>query len=200
MFKIAVLISGTGTTLSSILRDAEKDELYDVSLVIADRNCSGLDYAKERGIPYLVMERSSSLSDDILGRVRDFDLVVLAGFLSILEGKILKEMENRIINLHPSLLPKFGGRGMYGLNVHKAVHESGMPISGCTVHYVNEIIDGGAYILKRIIGIKKAEGPEDIMHQVSLIEKGALIDAIRLIAKEEKTNESTDQCLRQNRA
>lgn len=200
MFKIAVLISGTGTTLSSILTDAKKDDLYEVALVIADRSCRGIDIAREQGVPYLIMERSSSLSDEILHSVRDYDLVVLAGFLSILEGKILKDMENRIINLHPSLLPKFGGRGMYGLNVHKAVHESKMPISGCTVHYVSEIIDGGAYILKRIIGIKKAEGPEDIMHMVSEIEKGALIDAIRLIAKEEKTYESTDQCLRQNRA
>lgn len=200
MFKIAVLISGTGTTLQSILRDSAADDLYEVVLVISDRGCRGLDYAKEHGIPYLVMERSSSLSDDILKSVKDLDLVVLAGFLSILEGRILKEMENKMINLHPSLLPKFGGKGMYGLRVHKAVYDSGMPISGCTVHYVNEIIDGGTYILKRIIGIKSAEGPEEVMHLVSDIEKGALIDAIRLIAKEDNNDESTDQCLRQNRA
>lgn len=191
MFKVAVLISGTGTTLHSILKDAAKDELYEVALVIADRNCSGINYVKEYGIPYLILERNLSLSDEILSHVQDFDLVVLAGFLSILEGNILKVMENKVINLHPSLLPKFGGRGMYGLNVHKAVYESKMPISGCTVHYVNDVIDGGGYILKRIIGIKKAEGPEEIMHLVSEIEKGALIDAIRLIAKEEKIDEST---------
>ena len=200
MFKIAVLISGTGTTLHSILKDAARDDLYEVALVIADRSCSGLNFAKESGIPFLIMERNASLSDDILERVQELDLVVLAGFLSILDGRILKVMENKVINLHPSLLPEFGGRGMYGLNVHKAVFESGMPISGCTVHYVNEIIDGGGYILKRIIGIRNAEGPEEIMHLVSEIEKGALIDAIRLIAKEDKNYESTDQCIRQNRA
>lgn len=200
MFKIAVLISGTGTTLQSILTDAKRDGLYEVALVIADRSCQGINFAKESGVPYFIMDRTASLSDEILSKVRDLDLVVLAGFLSILEGKILKDMENRVINLHPSLLPKFGGRGMYGLKVHKAVYASRMPISGCTVHYVNEIVDGGGYILKRIIGIKKAEGPEEIMHLVSEIEKGALIDAIRLIAKEENVNESTDQCLRQNGA
>lgn len=187
MFKIAVLISGTGTTLKSILEDAEKSSLYEVGLVISDRDCTGMDFAREYGIPYLVLTRDASLSSRILKEVESYDLVVLAGFLSILEGEILTLMKNRIINLHPSLLPRFGGRGMYGMKVHEAVYESGMPISGCTVHYVNEVIDGGTFILQRIIGVVDSASPEDIGKRVSAIEKGALIDSIRLIAREEET-------------
>lgn len=195
MFKIAVLISGTGTTLKSILEDAKRDGAYEVGLVLADRKCSGMDHAIEENIPCRMLERTSSLSDRILAEVESFDLVVLAGFLSILEGKILQTMKNRIINLHPSLLPSFGGRGMYGIHVHEAVFASEMPLSGCTVHYVDEVVDGGSFILKRIIGIKEARTPEEIQSLVSSIEKGALTDAIRLLAKEEENHESTHQCI-----
>ena len=195
MFKIAVLISGAGTTLKSILDDAEKDGAYEVGLVLCDRRCGGIEYAQEKQIPYKILERNSILSDRILEEVKSYDLVVLAGFLSILEGKILQVMKNRIINLHPSLLPSFGGRGMYGIHVHEAVYKSGMPISGCTVHYVDEKVDGGSFILKRIIGIRDAKNPEEIQSLVSSIEKGALTDAIRLLAKGEDVYESTHQCI-----
>lgn len=195
MLKIAVLISGAGTTLKAILEDSLKSDLYEVSLVISDRTCKGLDYAREKGIRTLTLKRDNSLSSDILKETGSTDLLVLAGFLSILDGEILTIMKNRIINLHPSLLPRFGGRGMYGQKVHEAVYESRMPITGCTVHYVNEVIDGGTFILQRIVGIKESKGPEDIGKKVSEIEKGALIDAIRLIAREDKEHESTDQCL-----
>jgi len=84
---------------------------------------------------------------------------------------------------------------MYGIHVHEAVYKSGMPISGCTVHYVDEKVDGGSFILKRIIGIRDAKNPEEIQSLVSSIEKGALTDAIRLLAKGEDNYESTHQCI-----
>lgn len=195
MFQVAVLISGKGSTLEAILKDQKRDSLYEVSLVLADRPCEGLRYAEMEGIRTKVLPRDQNLSERILEEVCDFDLVVLAGFLSILEGPILTQMSSRIINLHPSLLPKFGGKGMYGMRVHEKVLESKLPISGCTVHYVSEVVDGGSILLQRIVGIRECHTSDDVMKKVSAVEKGALIDAIRLLAKEERINESVTECL-----
>lgn len=195
MFQVAVLISGKGSTLEAILKDQKRDSLYEVSLVLADRPCEGLRYAEMEGIRTKVLPRDQNLSGRILEEVCDLDLVVLAGFLSILEGPVLTQMSSRIINLHPSLLPKFGGKGMYGMRVHEKVLESKLPISGCTVHYVSEVVDGGSILLQRIVGIRECHTSDDVMKKVSAVEKGALIDAIRLLAKEERINESVTECL-----
>lgn len=195
MFQVAVLISGKGSTLEAILKDQKRDSLYEVSLVLADRPCEGLRYAEMEGIRTNVLPRDQNLSERILEEVCDFDLVVLAGFLSILEGPVLTQMSSRIINLHPSLLPKFGGNGMYGMRVHEKVLESKLPVSGCTVHYVSEVVDGGSILLQRIVGIRECHTSDDVMKKVSAVEKGALIDAIRLLAKEERINESVTECL-----
>lgn len=195
MFQVAVLISGKGSTLEAILKDQKRDSLYEVSLVLADRTCEGLRYAEMEGIRTKILPRDQNLSGRILEEVCAFDLVVLAGFLSILEGPVLTQMSSRIINLHPSLLPKFGGKGMYGMRVHEKVLESKLPISGCTVHYVSEVVDGGSILLQRIVGIRECHTSDDVMKKVSAVEKGALIDAIRLLAKEERINESVTECL-----
>lgn len=195
MFQVAVLISGKGSTLQAILGDMKRDEVYEVSLVIADRPCEGLKYAEEEGIRTLILDRGPDLSDNILKEVASSDLVVLAGFLSILKGELLERMASKIINLHPSLLPKFGGKGMYGMRVHEKVFEEHMTISGCTVHYVSDVVDGGSFLLKRIVGIRDCKTSEEVMKKVAAVEKGALTDAIRLIAKEEMEHESTDKCL-----
>lgn len=195
MFQVAVLISGKGSTLEAILKDQKRDSLYEVSLVLADRPCEGLRYAEMEGIRTKALPRDQNLSERILEEVCDFDLVVLAGFLSILEGPVLTQMSSRIINLHPSLLPKFGGKGMYGMRVHEKVLESKLPISGCTVHYVSEVVDGGSILLQRIVGIRECHTSDDVMKKVSAVEKGALIDAIRLLAKEERIHESVTECL-----
>lgn len=195
MFQVAVLISGKGSTLEAILKDQKRDSLYEVSLVLADRPCDGLQFAENEGIRTKILPRDPDLSRKILAEVSSFDLVVLAGFLSILEGSVLQEMSNKIINLHPSLLPKFGGKGMYGMKVHEKVLESKLPISGCTVHYVSEVVDGGSILLQRIVGIRDCRTSEEIMKKVTAVEKGALIDAIRLLAKEVNEVESITECL-----
>jgi phosphoribosylglycinamide formyltransferase-1 len=195
MFQVAVLISGKGSTLEAILKDQKKDALYEVSLVLADRPCEGLRHAEMEGIRTRVLPRDRELSRRILEEVSSFDLVVLAGFLSILEEPVVTEMSNKIINLHPSLLPKFGGKGMYGMRVHEKVLESKLPISGCTVHYVSEVVDGGSILLQRIVGIRDCLTSDEVMKKVSAVEKGALIDAIRLLAKEELIHESVTECL-----
>lgn len=195
MFQVAVLISGKGSTLEAILKDQKKDALYEVSLVLADRPCEGLRHAEMEGIRTRVLPRDRELSRRILEEVSSFDLVVLAGFLSILEEPVVTEMSNKIINLHPSLLPKFGGKGMYGRRVHEKVLESKLPISGCTVHYVSEVVDGGSILLQRIVGIRDCLTSDEVMKKVSAVEKGVLIDAIRLLAKEELIHESVTECL-----
>ncbi|WP_313127456.1 formyltransferase family protein [Proteiniclasticum ruminis] len=195
MFQVAVLISGKGSTLEAILKDQKKDALYEVSLVLADRPCEGLRHAEMEGIRTRVLPRDRELSRRILEEVSSFDLVVLAGFLSILEEPVVTGMSNKIINLHPSLLPKFGGKGMYGMRVHEKVLESKLPISGCTVHYVSEVVDGGSILLQRIVGIRDCLTSDEVMKKVSAVEKGALIDAIRLLAKEELIHESVTECL-----
>lgn len=195
MFQVAVLISGKGSTLEAILKDQKKDALYEVSLVLADRPCEGLRYAEMERIRTRVLPRDRELSRRILEEVSSFDLVVLAGFLSILEEPVVTKMSNKIINLHPSLLPKFGGKGMYGMRVHEKVLESKLPISGCTVHYVSEVVDGGSILLQRIVGIRDCLTSDEVMKKVSAVEKGALIDAIRLLAKEELIHESVTECL-----
>jgi len=124
MYRIAVLISGTGSNLKSLIEDSKAAGLYEIAIVIADRNAKGINHASENSIPFLVLDRKDPLlSDKVLDAVKGTDLVVLAGFLSILKGQILKEYKDRIINIHPSLLPQFGGEGMYGLKVHEAVLE-----------------------------------------------------------------------------
>lgn len=104
---------------------------------------------------------------------------MLAGFLSILEGEILKEYRDRIINLHPSLLPKFGGKGMYGDNVHRAVLENKEKQTGCTVHFVDEGVDTGRIILQRIVSVDDEDNIDDIKKKVQTQEHIAIVEAIK---------------------
>ncbi|WP_027308622.1 phosphoribosylglycinamide formyltransferase [Caloramator sp. ALD01] len=197
MFNIAVLISGSGTNLESILNAVEKDEIKSkVVLVIADRECYGIERAKKRGIETYILDRKAyrdELSDRIYELVKyKADFIVLAGFLSILKGDILKEYKNRIINLHPSLLPKFGGVGMYGDNVHRAVLENREKITGCTVHFVDEGVDTGRIILQRTVSVDYEDKIEDIKRKVQREEHIAIVEAIK---KLEVAYEGINQCI-----
>jgi len=156
--------------------------------VIADRNAKGINHAAENSIPFLVLDRKDPLlSDKVLEAVKGTDLVVLAGFLSILKGQVLREYKDRIINIHPSLLPQFGGEGMYGLKVHEAVLKSGKLISGCTVHYVNEDVDAGRLILQSIVSTEGAITPEELQQRVLGKEHDTLTTAVRMLAMEGST-------------
>ncbi|MGL5647054.1 MAG: phosphoribosylglycinamide formyltransferase, partial [Clostridium sp.] len=153
MFKIAVLTSGGGSNLQSIIDNINSGNInakIDIVIGSKDRIYS-LERAKENNINFEVVskkEYGNKTSDKILDLVKNVDLIVLAGYLSILEGEILKRFENKIINIHPSLIPAFCGDKMYGERVHKAVIEKGVKYTGCTVHFVNEEVDGGAIILQ----------------------------------------------------
>lgn len=189
MFKIAVLVSGGGTDLQSIIDEVEDKKLnIDIEMVIGSKdNIYALERAQRHNIKTYVVSRKEygeKASDKILELTKGkVDLIVLAGFLAILDGEILKEFDNRIINIHPSLIPSFCGPGMYGLKVHEAVIKSGVKFSGCTVHFVNNEVDGGAILLQDIVPVYFEDDAETLQKRILEKEHIILPKAIRLISE-----------------
>ena len=186
MLKVAVLVSGGGSNLQSILDYGQ--ETFKVEMVIGSKEgIYGLERAKNAGIPSYVVskkEYGNETSNKILELVKGkVDLIVLAGYLSILDGEILKEFKDRIINIHPSLIPSFCGDKMYGMHVHNAVRASGVKFTGCTVHFVNEEVDGGAIILQEAVPVYFDDRAEDIQKRVLVEEHKLLPKAIDLISR-----------------
>ena len=189
MFKIAVLVSGGGTNLQSII-DAVKSKYINASIEMVIGSKEGI-YALERAEKnniktYVVRKKEykESFSDKILELTKGkVDLIVLAGYLSILEGNLLKEFKDKIINIHPSLIPSFCGPKMYGLKVHEAVINSGVKFTGCTVHFVNEEVDGGAIILQEVVPVYFEDTKEELQKRVLEKEHILLPKAIELISK-----------------
>lgn len=193
MFKIAVLVSGGGTNLESIIDAVNIGDLNcKIEMVISSKEgVFALDRAKKHGIECHVISRKeygSEQSNKILelteGKV---DLIVLAGYLSILEGAILDKFHNKIINIHPSLIPSFCGPRMYGLKVHEAAVKKGVKYSGCTVHFVNNEVDGGAIILQESVPVYFEDDAETLQKRVLVKEHLLLPKAIKLIS-ENKVN------------
>lgn len=186
MLKVAVLVSGGGSNLQSILDYGQ--ETFKVEMVIGSKEgIYGLERAKNAGIPSYVVskkEYGNEASNKILELTKGkVDLIVLAGYLSILDGEILKEFKDRIINIHPSLIPSFCGDKMYGMHVHNAVRASGVKFTGCTVHFVNEEVDGGAIILQEAVPVYFDDRAEDIQKRVLVEEHKLLPKAIDLISR-----------------
>ena len=186
MLKVAVLVSGGGSNLQSILDYGQ--ETFKVEMVIGSKEgIYGLERAKNAGIPSYVVskkEYGNETSNKILELTKGkVDLIVLAGYLSILDGEILKEFKDRIINIHPSLIPSFCGDKMYGMHVHNAVKASGVRFTGCTVHFVNEEVDGGAIILQEVVPVYFEDNAEDIQKRVLVEEHKLLPKAIDLISR-----------------
>ncbi|AEB76433.1 phosphoribosylglycinamide formyltransferase [Clostridium botulinum] len=187
MFKIAVLISGSGSNLQSIIDNIENENLNcNIEYVISDKEGAfGIERAKQHNIKTFVFDRKKygeSISDKILetldGKV---DLIVLAGYLSIVKGKILNKFKNKIINIHPSLIPSFCGKGMYGIKVHQKALEYGVKVTGCTVHFVDEGTDTGSIILQKAVNVEEDDTPEKLQKRVLVQEHKALPEAIKLI-------------------
>ena len=189
MFKIAVLASGGGTDFQSIIDAVESKELnVKIEMLISSKEgIYALERAKKHGIETHVVSRKefgAKSSDKILELIKGrVDLIVLAGFLSILDGDILKEFENKIINIHPSLIPSFCGPGMYGLKVHEAVVKSGVKYSGCTVHFVNGDVDGGAILLQDVVPVYFEDDAEILQKRILEREHILLPKAVKLISE-----------------
>lgn len=189
MFKIAVLVSGSGSNLQSII-DSIKDGYINCSIeiVISDRpGVYGIERAKENNIRTVVLDRKqygSKLSDEILKLINDkVDLIVLAGWLSILDNNLIKAFKNRIINIHPSLIPAFCGNGMYGKKVHEAALSYGVKVSGCTVHYVDEGTDTGSIILQKAVPVLSGDSIESLQQRILREEHRTLPEAIKYISE-----------------
>ena len=174
--RIAVLVSGGGTNLQALI-DAEKSGILKsgtLCLVISNNSKAyALKRAEAAGIPGLVITRKDCGSAEafeaaLIAALEEaqIDLIVLAGFMSILSADFTSHFKNRIINVHPSLIPSFCGKGMYGLRVHEAALEYGVKVTGATVHFVNEIPDGGRIILQKAVTIRPDETPESLQKRV----------------------------------
>ena len=174
--RIGILVSGGGTNLQALI-DAEKRGLIqsgEICLVISNNpDAYALKRAEAAGIPHLVFTRKDCGSSEGFEKAliealdsAQIDLIVLAGFMSILSRDFTLHYSNRIINVHPSLIPSFCGKGMYGLRVHEAALAYGVKVTGATVHFVNEIPDGGKIILQKAVDIRPDETPETLQKQV----------------------------------
>jgi len=190
--KIAVLVSGGGTNLQALI-DAQKSGIIksgEISLVISNKpDAYALTRAQNANIKTLVIEKkdNANFEDDIINALEEnnIDLIVLAGFMCILSEKFTSRFAERILNVHPSLIPSFCGEGFYGLRVHKAALEYGVKVTGATVHFVNEIPDGGKIILQKAVEILDGDTPEVLQKRVmEQAEWKILPEATEMVAKE----------------
>ena len=190
--RIAVLVSGGGSNLQSIIDNIEQGNLNcEISYVIADRECYGLERAEKHGIKNVLLDRKvlkEKLSDEISNVLENddekTDYIVLAGYLSILSPEFIKKWSRKIINIHPSLLPKFGGKGMYGMNVHRAVIEAKETESGCTIHFVDTGVDTGEIILQIKVPVLSDDTPEVLQKRVLEKEHVLLIEGIKKLLEQ----------------
>ena len=186
MFKIAALISGGGSNLQSVIDAIEDGSLpARIGIVLSDRPAAGLNRAEKNGIPSLLLNRKEygpALSQTMMKHIpEDTDLIILAGYLSILSNEFIERWKGKIINIHPALLPEFGGKGMYGMNVHKAVLAAGRKVSGCTVHYVDAGVDTGEIILRKEVPVLSGDTAEILQARVLEKEHELLVESISLI-------------------
>lgn len=203
--RIAVLVSGGGTNLQALI-DYEKsnpDCPYKIALVVSNtKNAYALERAKNAGIPAEIRSPFSvlgaekarladrdtkriAISDAILDLCREYqiDAVVLAGYLSVLGGKIIDAYSGRIINLHPALLPKFGGVGMWGHNVHEAVLAAGEKESGCTVHLVDSGCDTGKILVQKKVPVMPGDTPDTLYARIAPEEHKAMVEGVCVLAR-----------------
>ena len=182
MLKVAVFVSGGGTDLQSIIDACQNQEINaEIKLVVSSRKKAyGLERARLAGI------QAEYIRDDdlLIQRLQEeeIELIVLAGYLAIVSERLIELYQNRIINIHPSLIPSFCGPGFYGLHVHEAALKRGVKVSGATVHFVSPIVDGGPIILQEAVDISDLKTAEEIKERILEIEHRILPKAVGLFA------------------
>jgi len=188
MFNVVVFASGKGSNLKSIFEKVSKEKIK-ICAVVSDKKDSGaVQFAVENRIPIFLLSDNnepgmynySKLSRQL--KKIPTDLIVLAGFLKKLSDEFVDKFENRIINIHPALLPLFGGKGMYGMKVHKTVFESKAKYSGVTVHFVDKIYDHGKIIAQKVIDVSDAQSAEEIAQRVLVVEHELLPEIVEKFA------------------
>jgi phosphoribosylglycinamide formyltransferase-1 len=183
MKNLTILISGSGTNLQRIIDATKSGEIENakINLVIADRACFGLERAEKEGVKNILIKRGKDFSQNLENQIpENTDFIVLAGFLSILSKEFCENYEGKIINIHPSLLPKFGGKGMWGHHVHQAVLDANEKESGATVHFVTYGIDEGEIILQKSFPIDEGDTVEILQKKVHVVEQEIFPKAINL--------------------
>ena len=192
--RIAVFVSGGGTNLQALI-DAQKSgiiESGEIALVIANNaNAYAIQRAKDNSIPFeVILKKECGSQEAFEQKIKEtltaykIDMIVLAGFMSILSANFTSVYPKRILNVHPSLIPSFCGKGFYGLKVHEAALSYGVKVTGATVHYVNEIPDGGEIILQKAVSIRDNDTPESLQKRVMrLAEWKILPKATEMVAK-----------------
>ncbi|MCR5495358.1 MAG: phosphoribosylglycinamide formyltransferase [Treponema sp.] len=206
MKKIAVLVSGGGTNLQALIdyEKADKACPYSIAVVISDhKDAYALERAKNAGIPsaitspYAVMgaekakaasreEKRIAVSDKVLEicQEKGVEAIVQAGWLTVLSGKIIEKYSNKIINLHPALLPKFGGVGMWGHHVHEAVLAAGEKESGCTIHLVNGECDGGKILIQKKVPVMPEDNPDSLYARIAPEEHKAIVEGACMLVND----------------
>lgn len=199
---IAVFVSGGGTNLQALI-DSEKNGVLKsgkIKLVVSSQpGAYALERAAKAGIPSVVVNKKAAGTSEAFEaqlernlKEYDIDLIILAGFLSILSGDFTAKYRDRILNVHPSLIPSFCGKGMYGLKVHEAALEKGVKVTGATVHFVNRVPDGGKILLQKAVEVQAGDTPEILQRRVMeqaewvLLPKAAELVSRRI--QEEKEN------------
>ncbi|MDF2886884.1 MAG: phosphoribosylglycinamide formyltransferase [Lacrimispora sp.] len=197
MLKVGVLVSGGGTNLQAVLDAVDSGEIKnaEIKVVISNnQNAYALERARDHGIDALCIspkdyESRDLFHDELLSRIDEYhlDLIVLAGFLVTIPERMILKYKNRIINIHPSLIPSFCGTGYFGLKVHEAALARGVKITGATVHYVDEGTDTGPIILQKAVEVKEGDTPGDLQKRVMEEAEWIILpQAIALIAKEQE--------------
>ncbi len=195
MLRVVVLVSGGGTNLQAIIDAVENGTITNteiVGVISNNKNAYALERAEKHGIKSVCVspksyETRAEFNDALLNTVNEFeaDLLVLAGFLVVIPEKMIEAYRNRIINIHPSLIPSFCGTGFYGLKVHEAALEKGVKVVGATAHFVDEGTDTGAIILQKAVEVQKGDTPEVLQRRVmEQAEWKILPQAIDLIAND----------------
>lgn len=174
MKRIAIFVSGGGTNLQRIAEYfAQNNDVEIVCVVSNNKDAYANQRAKNLGIPLLLVDKDYFNSELFVERMKslDVDLIVLAGFLWLIPQRLIEDFPNKIINIHPALLPKYGGKGFYGHHVHEAVVAAHEKESGITIHYVNEKYDSGSIIFQKKVALTPSDTPDDVAAKIHILEQ-----------------------------
>ena len=189
MKRIAVFASGSGSDFQSIIDANDRDKFCEIALLVASKpDIFAIERAKKYGIASIICSKNKYASAEEMGsaliqecREKQIDYIVLAGYLSMVPSNFIRAYPDRIINIHPSLIPSFCGKGFYGINVHRAAIEYGVKLSGLTIHFVDEQYDSGAIVLQRAVPVMEEDTPESLQARILEEEHRALPYAVRLL-------------------
>ncbi len=190
MKKIAVFASGGGTDFQSVIDANEKENFCVIEYLVASKpEIGAIDRAKKHGINTLVFDKTAETKEEFYARVAatlkaaGVEYIVLAGWLLVVPASFIRQFENAIINIHPSLIPSFCGMGYYGLKVHKVAIEYGVKLSGATVHFVEADVDGGAIIMQRAVPVEADDTPESLQARILNEEHTMLPECVKLLCE-----------------